>query len=82
MIGVVGKQNSVEIPSRFRISAMTFMTCIDLSSRWVDRRAGLYRTGQKLGSLNRRENARSTRRINGSLRLPPLRRDRSRGGDR
>ena len=33
MIGVVGKQKRVETPSFFRISAMTFMTSIDRSSR-------------------------------------------------
>src|SRR6516225_6042593 len=31
MIGVVGKQKSVETPSRFRISAMTSMTSIGCS---------------------------------------------------
>ncbi len=36
MIGVVGKQNRVETPSRFRISAMTCMTCIGRSSHWVE----------------------------------------------
>jgi hypothetical protein len=30
MIGVVGKQNKVEMPSRFRISAITSMTSIDV----------------------------------------------------
>jgi hypothetical protein len=35
MIGVVGKQNKVEMPSRFRISAITFITCIGHSSRLV-----------------------------------------------
>jgi hypothetical protein len=33
MIGVVGKQKSVEMPSRFRISAITSMTSIDGSSQ-------------------------------------------------
>ncbi len=33
MIGVVGKQNRVDTPSRFRISAMTFITCMAHSSR-------------------------------------------------
>ena len=37
MIGVVGKQNKVETPSRFRISAMTFMTSIGGSSQWLFR---------------------------------------------
>src|SRR6201988_5109248 len=35
MIGVVGKQNRVCTPSRFRISAMTFMTSIGRSSRRI-----------------------------------------------
>src|SRR5712671_2770439 len=35
MIGVVGKQKRVDTPSRFRISAMTFMTSIGRSSRRI-----------------------------------------------
>ncbi len=35
MIGVVGKQNRVEMPSRLRISAITCITCIARSSRWM-----------------------------------------------
>src|SRR5215204_2801952 len=31
IIGVVGKQNSVEMPSRFRISVIASMTSIDVS---------------------------------------------------
>ncbi len=31
MIGVVGKQNSVETPSRFRISVIASMTCIGVA---------------------------------------------------
>src|SRR6185436_2524533 len=31
MIGVVGKQNIVEMPSRFRISVIASMTCIGLA---------------------------------------------------
>jgi hypothetical protein len=35
MIGVVGKQNRLEMPSFFRISAITFMTSIGRSSRLI-----------------------------------------------
>src|SRR5690242_7220122 len=44
MIGVVGKQKSVEMPSRFRISAMTSMTSIDRSSQRQFAVAGLRRS--------------------------------------
>ena len=44
MIGVVGKQNRVEIPSRFRISAMTCITCIGCSSRLMELGSAFCRT--------------------------------------
>jgi hypothetical protein len=38
MIGVVGKQNSVEMPSRFRISVIASMTSIGVAPLIADLR--------------------------------------------
>ena len=53
MIGVVGKQNRVEMPSRFRISAMTSMTSIGGSSQ--RRFAAGGRTGRRLAEFSQSE---------------------------